>query len=156
MISGKLVHLIENNSDLILDRVVAQIRGDSDTSGAHTLLDTEMREIGQDLLLHLGHWLTAGDDPGLNQRAERLGGLCFERQIALYRAVRALFTLRENLLDFVEEHLLSYSSVELYSEEQLNRRMGNFFDHLTLHLVLGYERASRGALAEHPVAHAPR
>jgi hypothetical protein len=154
MISGKLVHLIETNGDLIIDRVVAQIRsGDSAPADTRTLLDRELRELGQDLLLHLGHWLTARDEQGLQHRAEGIGTMCFEREIALHRAVRALCLLREKMLDFAEEHMVSYSSAELYSEEQLDRRMGHFFDLLTIHLVLGYERALRRPVEKHLVAH---
>ena len=153
MISGKLVHLIETNGDLIIDRVVAQIRSDSAPPDTRTLLDRELRELGQDLLFHLGHWLTARDEQGLQHRAEGLGTMCFEREIALHRAVRALCLLREKMLDFAEEHLVSYSSAELYSEEQLNRRMGHFFDLLTIHLVLGYECALRRTVEKNPVTH---
>ena len=154
MISGKLVHLIETNGDLIIDRVVAQIRSsDSVPADTRTLLDRELRELGQDLLLHLGHWLTARDEQGLQRRAEGIGAMCFERDIALHRAVRALCLLREKMLDFAEEHLVSYSSAELYSEEQLNRRMGHFFDLLTIHLVLGYERALSRTVEKLPVTH---
>jgi hypothetical protein len=153
MISGKLVHLIETNSDLIIDRVVAQIRNDSVPANTPTLPDNEVRALGQDLLLHLEHWLTAGDEQGLGHRAEHLGTLCFEREIPLHRGVRALCLLREKVLDFAEEHLVSYSSVELYSEEQLNRRMGHFFDILTIHMVQGYERSLHRTGELHPVAH---
>jgi hypothetical protein len=153
MISGKLVHLIETNGDLIIDRVVAQIRSDTAPADTRALLDRELRELGQDLLLHLGHWLTARDEQGLQHRAENLGIMCFEREIPLHRAVRALCLLRERMLDFAEEHLVSYSSAELYSEEQLNRRMGHFFDLLTIQLVLGYERALSRTVAQHPVTH---
>lgn len=134
------------------DRVVAQIRGDSAPANTRTLLDRELRDLGQDLLMHLGLWLTARDEQGLQHRAERLGTMCCEREIPLHRAVRALCLLREAMLDFAEEHLVSFSSVELYPEEQLDRRMGHFFDFLTIQLVLGYERALRRAVEEHPVA----
>jgi hypothetical protein len=153
MISSKLVRLIEANSDLIVDRVVAQIRSQPVPANARTLLDSELRGLGQDLLLHLGHWLTAGDEQSLQHRAENIGTMCFERGIPPHRAVRSLCLLREKVLDFAEEHLASYSSVELYSEEQLNRRMGHFFDLLTVHLVLGYERAIERAADERPVTH---
>jgi hypothetical protein len=143
MISAKLIHQIEANCDLIIDRVVTRIRGGSTTANTRTMLDVELRELGQDLLLNLGYWLTTGDEQCLKDRAEHLGTTCFKREIPLHRAVRGLCLLREGMLDFAEEHLLSYSSLELYSEDQLNRRMGHFFDLLTIHLVLGYERCLR-------------
>jgi hypothetical protein len=148
MISSKLVYLIESNSDLIIDRVIAKIHDDPSTTGPRTLMDFEIRELAQDLLLRLGHWLTVGDEGELKQRAENLGASCFRRDTPLHRAVRALCLLREKLLDFAEENMFSFSSIELYSEEQLNRRVSHFFDLLTIHLVLGYERAMRSAMSD--------
>ena len=55
--------------------------------------------------------------------------------------------MREKTLDFVEEHIASNSSVELYAEEELDRRLGFFFDLLITHAVRGYERALRRAVA---------
>ena len=51
--------------------------------------------------------------------------------------------LREKMLDLAEEHLISNSSVELYAEEELDRRLGRFFDLLAIHLVQGFEQAVR-------------
>jgi hypothetical protein len=152
MISSKLVHLIESNSDLIVDRVIARIQDNPDATGPQTLVGVELRELGQDLLVNLGHWLTGGDKQELRQRAERLGAFCFSRNTPLHQAVRALCLLRETMLDFAEEHMLSFSSIELYSEGQLNRRMGFFFDLLTTHLVLGYERELRAAMHDYSIA----
>jgi len=152
MISAKLVHLIETNSDRIIDRVAAQLLADP-VAGDRTFVDLEFRELAQELLARLGHWITTGDEEELRRRAEVVGALCFDRETPLHRAVRALCLLREKMLDFAEEHMVSFSSVELYSEEQLNRRMSQFFDLLAVHLVLGYERAMHGALFAPSMAH---
>jgi hypothetical protein len=36
-------------------------------------------------------------------------------------------------------------NLELYEREELERRLGRFFDLLTIHFVYGYERALRKA-----------
>lgn len=143
MISARLVHLIESNGEGIIDRVVAQIRREPEMTHTRSLLDHELREWGQDLLHHLGYWLSAGNENDLALRYERLGKLCFEQDIPLHETVRGLSVLREKMLDFAQEHLVSNSSVELYAEEELDRRLGRFFDLLTIHLVCGFERAIR-------------
>ena len=43
--------------------------------------------------------------------------------------------------DFVDEQGFDYDCLALYAEEQLERRVGRFFDLLTTHLVRGYEKA---------------
>ena len=143
MISARLVELIESNGELIIDRAVAQIRREPEMTHTRSLLDHELREWGQDLLHHLGHWLSAGNEHDLALRYERLGKLCFEQQIPLHETVRGLSLLREKMLDFAEEHMVSNSSVEWYAEEELERRLGHFFDLLTIHLARGFEEAIR-------------
>jgi len=143
MISARLVHLIESNGDQIIDRVVAQIRREPEMTHTRSLLDHELREWGQDLLHNLGHWLSAGNEHDLVLRYERLGKLCFEQEIPLHEALRGMCLLREKMLDLAEEHLISNSSVELYAKEELDRRLGRFFDLLAIHLVQGFEEAVR-------------
>jgi hypothetical protein len=145
MISGKLVHLIETHSDQIINRVVYQIRHDEDMSHIRALLDSELREWNLELLERLAYWLSPANREDLGHRYERLGKLRFEQDIPLHESVRGLCLMREKTLDFVEEHIASNSSVELYAEEELDRRLGFFFDLLITHVVRGYERSLRRA-----------
>ena len=145
MLSGKLIHLIESHWDEIVARVVDQIRREPQMTHFQTIAQTELREWGQALLQNLGHWLAAGNEDDLAHKYEHLGKLRFEEDVPLYESVHALCIIREKMLDFVEEHIFSKSSLELYAEEELERRLGRFFDLLTIHLVRGYERALRQA-----------
>jgi hypothetical protein len=153
MVSARLVHLIETGGLEIVDRLVAQIRRDPHLAHLRALFDRELREWGLDLLQHLGHWLAAGSEQDLALRYERLGKQLFELDVPLDEAVRGLCLLRENMLDFAEEHLVSNSPVELYGEEELDRRLGRFFDNLTIHVVTVYERMLRKATERRLVAH---
>ncbi|HUI55573.1 MAG TPA: hypothetical protein VLY04_11405 [Bryobacteraceae bacterium] len=153
MISARLVHLIEGNGEQIVDRLVAQIRHQPEMPHTRSLLDRELRDWGLDLLQHLGHWLSAGNEQDLALRYQRLGKFCFEHDIPLHEAVRGLCLLREKMLDFAQEHMLSNASIELYAEEELERRLGRFFDQLTINLVRGFERCVRRAAPETMVAH---
>ena len=78
---------------------------------------------------------------------EHLGTLRCEQGVPLEESVRGLFLIREKMLDYVEEHILTKDTLALYEEEELDRRLGRFFDLLTIHLVKGYERARRRAVA---------
>lgn len=143
MISGKLVHLIETHGEEILDRVIVQIRQRPEFIHLRTLLDSQLREYGQDVLHNLGHWLSAPNEDDLARRYERLGRTRFEEAVPLHESVRALCLVRQEMLDLVEEQVIYKNTVELYAEEQLDRRLGRFFDLLITHLVRGYERAWR-------------
>jgi hypothetical protein len=147
MLSGKLISLIETHRDEITRRMVEQIRREPETAHFRRLLDSELRELAEDLLQNLGHWLSSGNGPEMARRYEALGHLRFEQEVPLHECTRALCIFREKILDFVEEHIASNSSVELYAEEELDRRLGRFFDLLLVHLVRGYERGLRRSLA---------
>lgn len=147
MISGKLVHLIESHWEEIASRVIGQIRREPQMSHIGGLGDSELHEWGQVLLENLGHWLSAGNEEELAQKYEHLGKQRCEQGVPLHESVHSLSIAREKILDFVEEHILSKNVLELYSEEQLERRLGRFFDLLTIHMVKGYERALRRAAA---------
>jgi hypothetical protein len=143
MLSGKLVHLIESHWDQIASRVIDQVRREPKMPHIRGLAESQLREIEQVLLENLGHWLAAGNEEELAQKYEKFGKLRCEQGIPLHEAVRGLCIIREKMLDFVEEHIVSKNTLELYAEEELERRLGRFFDILTIHLVQGYEAAMR-------------
>jgi hypothetical protein len=155
MISGRLVNLIECNGEQIIDRVAAQFRREPEMTHSRSLVDLELRELGRDLLHNLGNWLSTGNGHDLALRFERFGRLCCEEQIPLDEALRGLFLLREKMLDHAQENMISNSSIELYAEEELDRRLGRFFDRLAIHLVRGFEQAVRkpAAAAFRPAIH---
>ena len=65
----------------------------------------------------------------------------------MHECVRDLCVLKQTLLDFVEEHTFNKDCMELYAEEELDRRVGRFFDLLIVHLVRGYESGRRHVAA---------
>ena len=143
MLSGKLVHLIESHWDQISSRVIDQVRREPQMPHVRGLAESELREMGEVLLQNLGHWLSAGNEEDLAQKYEQFGKLRCQQNVPLHESVRGLCIIREKMLDFVEEQLTLKNTLELYAEEELERRLGRFFDILTIHLVTGYERALR-------------
>src|SRR5262249_50922625 len=143
MLSGKLVRMIESHWEPIMTRVIEQVRREPQMSHTRALVESELRDWGQTLLQNLGHWLELGSEEDLARKYEYLGRLRCEEDVPLFESVQALCIIREKVLDFVEEHILSKNVLELYAEEELERRLGRFFDLLTIHMVRGYEGALR-------------
>lgn len=143
MISTRLVHLIESNGDQIIDRVAAQIRREEQMTHGNSIQEHELRGLGRDLLHHLGDWLSTNNGHDLTLRYERLGKLCYQQEIPLHEALRGMSLLREKMLDVAQEHMISNSPIELYAEEELERRLGRFFDRLNIHMARGFEEAVR-------------
>jgi hypothetical protein len=143
MLSGKLVHLIESHWEDIVSRVIAEVRRDPQLTHFRSAVEADMRESGRILLRDLGHWLGAGNKDEIVQHYEHLGALRFQDGMPLHEAVRVVALVRERVLDFVEERLETKTTLALYEEEELDRRLGRFFDLLTIHMVKGYEEAMR-------------
>lgn len=147
MLSGRLVHLIESRSDEIIASVISHIRREPDLAHYRTILESELREYGLDVLHNLGHWLTSGHEAEIAARYEQLGKRRFAAKIPLYESVHSFCIMRERVVDFVEEHVFNKNSLELYEQEELDRRLGRFFNLLTIHMVKGYEHELRTEIA---------
>lgn len=145
MLSGKLIHLIEAHQAQIADSVIREIRNHPDMTHLCTLPDAELRERGQQILENLGHWLAAGHEAEITKLYETLGRSRFEESLPLHESVRALAMVKDKMIDFVHEQGIARTSMDLYAEEELERRVGRFFDALTIHMVHGYETAWRHA-----------
>jgi hypothetical protein len=146
MLSGKLVHLIESHWEEIVSSVITQLRREPMAEHYRAVVEPELREWGRLLLENLGHWLTSGKEDEIAAKYEQLGKLRFEAGIPAHESVHVLFKVRERVLDFVEEHIYSKTTIELYQQEEFDRRVARFFDFLTVHMVKGYETALRRAL----------
>lgn len=143
MLPPKLIHLIENHWDEIVTRVIRAMHRDPEITHFRNLPEAELREWGRNILENLGHWLAASKDEEVARRYEALGKLRFEEHVPLHESVRGLCLLKEKVLDFVSEQGLAKTSMDLFAEEELENRLGHFFDLILVHLVRGYETALR-------------
>ena len=146
MVSGKLVHLIETHGEEIVNRVIDDIRRNPEMAHIRAVIEPELREWREQLLENLGHWLRAVNEDDIAHHYEHLGKRRFEDGLQLHECVHALGLLREKMVDYVEDHIVTKDSQELYAEEELERRLGRFFDVLITHFVKGYERALRHSM----------
>jgi hypothetical protein len=148
MLSARLVRLIETHHKQIGDRILRNIARQPDLTHLQGVPETEVRERCQVILEHLGEWL-AGNAEELARKQEEIGKRRFEQTIPLHEAVRALCIVKYHVIDFIEEQGIPRDSLGLYAEEELEHRLGLFFDNLIVHLVRGYEaawhRAARAA-----------
>ena len=145
MLSGRLVHLIEENWEEIAASAVDGILRHPDLPALSKRPPAELKHWCQEILTNLGYWLSAPQSEELQRRYEVLGRVRFEQSIPLHEAVLRFFILKEKMIDFVHQQGFMPTSMNLYAEEELLRRMGRFFDALVYHIVRGYESARRFA-----------
>jgi hypothetical protein len=147
MISGKLVHLMDTHEQEINDRIAEQLRRDPDMQRTHAVLESGLRQWHKELLENLIHWLARGNSDVMATQYQHAGRERFGQSVPLHECVRDLCVMKQALLDFVEEHTVTKDSMELYAEEELDRRVGRFFDLVIVSLVRGYEAAPRRVAA---------
>lgn len=145
MLSGKLIHLIEAHQEQITNNVLRGIHNHPDLVHLRKFPDAELRDRGRLILENLGHWLAAGNEEEITRRYETLGKDRFEESIPLHESLRALCITKDKMIDFVRGQGLSRNSVDLFAEEELELRVGRFFDALIIHMARGYETAWRRA-----------
>jgi hypothetical protein len=149
MVSGKFVHLIEEHGDQIITSVLSELRAAGPATQASRLLESELRDSGRDLLRNLGEWLSPEGKAQLGKRYERLGETIWEQNVPLHETLRGLFLIRDKAEDYIEEHMLTKTQIELYAEEQTDKALARMFAGLVVRVAHGYERAARGQKAAH-------
>jgi len=149
MLSGKLIHLIEMHEEEIAASIIRSVRHHPELVHLGNRTEAEIRERCQEILKNLGHWLAHGHEERLAHSYEAIGKERFEMSIPLHESIRALCLIKDKMIDFIGELGLEKDYLELYAEEELQRRVGRFFDLLVIHLTRGYEAAWRHALHAH-------
>jgi len=143
MLSGRLVHLIEANSASIVKRVITQIRRDPELAHLSQLPERELQEWGEHMLEKFGDSLGTRTNEELTGYCQSTGQLRFEQGVPLHEAVRALFLLKNKMIDFVLDQAATKTFLRVYEEEELEHRVDRFFDNLVCHMIRGYEDAWR-------------
>ncbi|MGB9456417.1 MAG: hypothetical protein ABSB23_13990 [Bryobacteraceae bacterium] len=139
MVSGKLIHLIETNEGEITNRIMAQIRRDPDLTHLRMVTEGELRRRSSRIVKNLGHWLVGKNQDEIAKEFETVGMQRFEEGVPLHEVMRALFFVKNRMVDFIAEQGFNMDALTLYAEEELERRVDRFFDLLVIHLARGYE-----------------
>jgi len=147
MLSAHLVQLIETNWEEIAEHLIHAVRGHPEMKTLSALKsDADLREWCQEILENLGYLLSARKDEEVYRRFQVLGRIRFEENVPLHEAVLRFHLLKEKIVGFVHEQGFPMTALQLYAKEELEQRMGGFFDACVYHIVRGYEQAMRRAV----------
>ena len=145
MLSGRLISLIERHEEEITAGFVRSVHHHPELPHLARLDEIELRERYRDILENLGHWLSHGNSAKLAAAYEAIGRQRFAAGIPLDECVCALCLVKDKIIEFLDSQGIDADSLALYAEGQLVRRIGPFFNLLLIHLVRGYQTASRQA-----------
>jgi hypothetical protein len=143
MLSSRLVQLIQTQWEQLTARIISQIRTDPELTHLKTLPEAELQEWGERVLRKLDHWLVESDEAEITRDYEDIGAHRYREGVPLHEAVRGAHILRARIVNFMRDQGTPTNTVELYAEEELEYRVGQFFDCLVYHLVKGYEMAMK-------------
>jgi len=143
MLSSRLVHLVEDHWESIASAVIQSIHADPALHHLKQLPEAELRDWGKRILKNFGDCLTDNGQE-LGHYYEEVGRRRCRELIPLHEAVRALHLLKEKICAYARDQGFR-NSLEVYAEEELEHRVGDFFDTLVYHLVKGYETEMRRA-----------
>ena len=145
MLSTRMVRRIESNWEVIASRLIAAVREHPDLPNLSRKNDLEIREWCRKILENLGRLLQLKKDEEVAQYFQGLGKIRFEENIPLHEAVLRLHILKDKIIGFAHEQGFPMTAMELHAEEELELRVGRFFDASVYHIVRGYENAMRVA-----------
>jgi len=142
VLSNRLIQLAEDHREQIAASAMQQIRREGELLRMAKLPDSELRDWARDILKSLQSWTEPNQDEKLAKRYEDLGRRRVEESVPLHESVRALHILKRAIIDFVRNQGFGPTSVDIYSEEELEHRVSLFFDWLLYHIARGHGAAS--------------
>jgi len=152
MIAEKLIELIEIHAGRLAADVAADLATNERTRGFRAVPRPELEERVYQLVHHLGEWIGQRRSEKIQEEFAEWGRRRFGQGIALNEIVYAVIVLKQHLRRYIQDNGLIEASfprteadyvlpMHLSSLQDLNARIGQFFDEALYHLTLGYERA---------------
>jgi hypothetical protein len=167
MLSMALIKLIETHAESLTREVVEDLLTNEHTPTLHGLSKAEL-EPRIFLLCHtLGDWLTGPNHQRIRAEYEDWGRTRHRQKVPLSEIVYSMILIKQHLRRYIREHGPAIFSgepirrgevlpLELYSIQELNYAVGDFFDQALYYLTRGFE--ARAKEEEHTDSHdrAPR
>ena len=154
MIGAKLVDLIEVHAWPMTSDVTRDLLTNERTRGFRAVPQEELEQRIFQILHHLGNWI--GDPTSKTVQAEFTdwGRRRFDQRIPLSELIYGIIVIKYHLRRYISDNGLvdaSFPRVEadyilplhLHSLQELNSRVGRFFDEALYCLACGYEERAR-------------
>ena len=158
MISGKLIELIEIHAAELSTDTARDLTTNSRTPGFRAVPQRDLERRLFEIFHHLGNWIGDPGNSRVRTEFEEWGQRRFDQSIPLSQVVYAIILIKQHLRRYIADHGLvdaSFPPVEreyvlpmhLHSLQDLNTRVGQFFDEALYHLAHGHEAHARSVSA---------
>ena len=154
MIAEKLVELIEIHAERLSADVAQDLVTNERTRGFRAVPRKELEERIFRLVHNLGDWINHSRSEKVQAEFDDWGRRRFSQGIALSEIVYAIIVLKQHLRSYIRDNGLVEASfprtetdyvlpMHLNSLQELNARVGDFFDEALYYLARGYEEQAR-------------
>jgi hypothetical protein len=161
MLGARLLQLIEAHAGPLSRDVVDDLMTNERTPAFRRLNAAEVETRVSALFYGLGKWIGNADEDAVRDEYEEMGQVRYGQGVPLSELVYALLIMKSHLRGYIREHgLVDFAGdrvapqellpLELHSIQEINYRVGEFFDRALYHLARGYEAEALDA-ARRPV-----
>jgi hypothetical protein len=154
VIGAKLVELIEVHARRLTSDVAQDLITSDRTRGFRGVRPQDLEQRLFQILNHLGNWI--GDPRSVRVQSEFAdwGRYRFDQGIPLSELIYAIIIIKQHLRRYISDNGLVDAAfprvdsdyvlpMHLHSLQELNARVGQFFDEALYHLACGYEERAR-------------
>jgi hypothetical protein len=156
MLGAHLLQLIEAHAGPLSRDVVDDVMTNERTPTFRRLHAADVETRVSALFYNLGKWIGSEDEDAVRAEYEDMGRVRFREGVPVSELVYALLITKSHLRRYIREHALvdfagdrvappELLPLELHSIQDVNYRVGEFFDRALYHLARGYEAAAADA-----------
>jgi hypothetical protein len=163
MLSARLIKLIETHAQSLAHEVVEDLLTNEHTPTYGRIPKEELERRNFAFYQNLGNWIGAPNEPATRAEYEDWGRVRCRQEIPVSEIVYSLILRKRHLRRYIREHGFVESSgdrigsgllpLELYSIQELNYTLDDFFDRALYYLMRGYETQAKAkesvAFAQH-------
>jgi hypothetical protein len=150
MRSRRLIELIETHAESLTQEVVRDVLSNEHTRSHVRIPKDELASRILALYQNLGNWIGDPEDDAIRTEYEHWGRIRCRQGIPTSEIAFCLILIKKHLRLYIREHAAVVFSgdrlvagemapLELYSIQELNYVVGDFFDRALYYLLRGYE-----------------
>jgi predicted transcriptional regulator len=147
MIALRLVRLIEDHSDELVNDLLGKFKSSEHTQDMTKVPEHELRQRVHEILNHLGEWLLDKKEEDVRRRYVELGLRRTSQGVSLTSFCWAMVLTKQHIRDFIARQGFLRGALEMYGELELLQMLDQFFDHALCYAAEGYEQAKQEAAA---------
>lgn len=150
MLTVRLIRLIETHAQSLARDVVEDLLTNEHTASFRRIPKSELRPRLLEIYQHLGNWIGDPNDEALRSAYEEWGRIRAGQGIPVSELAYSLILIKKHLRGYIREHAQIVFSgdrvipgdafpLELYSIQELNYLVGDFFDRSLYYVIRGHE-----------------